>query len=88
MRMSGVSGELKRSYLTVARLGSWTMDGGGRVEAAASDVNEYHLEHGALTLLLPMGRRTWVWSDVEVAECANGRLVLLAKGSPTVQDAG
>lgn len=86
--MRGVSGELKRAYLTVARLGSWTMDQSGRVEADVIDMDEFYLDQpGTLKLALQMGRKVWVWPDCEVVERGE-LLVAVAKGSPEVRDAG
>ncbi len=84
-KASGTGGELRRGYQVVAQLGPWTMDQ-DRVDAATHSLNEIYLEApGALQLRLRLGRRFWVWREVELL--AAQPLAVRVCGSPDVQDA-
>jgi hypothetical protein len=81
--MRGQAGELRRGYQVAARLGSWTWDGGGRVEARPSLVNDFWLDESEppLSLHLEVASQTWVWSGVELAD--NGQpMVIAVTGKP------
>ncbi len=88
LRMSGVSGELRKGYRVVAQLGAWSMSENGRVEAEPVEVNSFLLEQtvtGRFALWLRLNKRAWVWNDAEVVD--GGRpFIVRVNGSPAVRD--
>lgn len=84
LSMRGQVGELRCGYQVVARLGPWTSDG-ARVEAGVQAVDEFWLD-GRLSLWLTVGRKAWVWRDVQLQELGPP-LVARVTGTPEVRDA-
>jgi hypothetical protein len=85
LNQSGRGGELRCGYQVAARLGAWTLNHDGRVEAAVADLDTFWLESSPqVSLWLRVGRRHWVWRTVEVV--SPDPLVVKVIGSPTVRD--
>lgn len=68
MAASGPSGELRYGYQVVARLGRWSLDATA-IEAQVIEANTFWLDgDGPFTLVVPVGRREWRWSGVQVLD--------------------
>ena len=85
LSMRGLDGQLRYGYQVVAQLSAWSLED-ARVEATARNVNEVWMGESPLSLWLTVGRRAWVWREVEVAS-AGPPLVVRVVGSPEVRDA-
>lgn len=69
MSANGTSGELRLGYQVAARLGRWTLTAEGAFEAAVVEVNEFWISQpGSRVLIVPLGRRQWVWRDVDLLD--------------------
>ena len=81
MTARGASGQLRKGYLVVARLSGWSMDGNGRVEATASDVNDLWIDDESLSLRLTVGQKQWAWSSITAVDRGQP-FVVMVNGSP------
>ena len=84
MSMRGQLGELRYGYQLAAQLSSWQLNA-DRLDATVGYKNDMWLENGVLTLTLTLGRKVWVWREVEVI--STEPLSLRVIGSPEVEDA-
>jgi hypothetical protein len=83
---SGIFGELKRGYQTVARLTDWKLDADDKCEATAADVNTFWFDQpGPMALWLKVGKRFWVWRETEILS-SETPFVIRVIGSPDVRD--
>lgn len=89
LRMRGINGELRKGYRVVARLGQWSMDEGGRVEAVPVEINTFLLEQETdsyrYSLWLWMGKRAWVWQKADVRDRGTP-FVVHVEGAPAIRD--
>ena len=86
LSMRGQTGQLKLGYQSAAVLGAWTLADGGRVDATVTSKNEAWLDTGNLILCLNIGRKMWVWRQVEIYELSTV-LGCRVTGNPEVRDA-
>lgn len=85
--MRGRNGELKLGYQAAALLGPWQMNE-DRVDAEVRDRNDAWLGTGGpFALALQLGRKMWVWREVQVYEVSAERLSCRVNGRPEVRDA-
>lgn len=62
----GGSGEVRKGYQVVARLGAWSLER-DRIDAPVSDVNEFWLSQGGpFHVRVNLGKLSWVWREAEV----------------------
>lgn len=84
VKLRGVSGALKQSYMVVARLHAWSIEH-GVITAQADEINQFALDNGGpFSIAIDMGRRQWVWTAVEVLQ-VEPEFKARLDGSPTVR---
>lgn len=67
IEVRGVSGVVRKGYRVVARLTSWHLSRGTRLDATVADVDGFLVEDGGpYTVVLDIGKQQWQWSDVPV----------------------
>lgn len=68
IEVRGVSGEVRKGYRVVARLGAWHLDKERRLTATAVDVDDFLVEEGGpYRVVLHVGPKQWVWPTAEIA---------------------
>ena len=81
----GARGELRVGHKVVAKLAAWTLQE-SRFEAKADgEVNTFWLSGDyPVSLAIPMGRREWVWPNVQIHD-ATDPVVVVVSGVPEVR---
>lgn len=83
--IGGRSGELRKGYQIVARLGRWKIDRlSDVVNAEATDINRFWISDPHLELRLKIGPRLWIWASVEVVT-EGPPLSIRVHGSPQMR---